>query len=359
MDHEGRIEKLSRRLGEIEVDALYVTNLTNVRYLTGFSGTNGQVLVTPDGATFLSDTRYAARAAQIVRGAEISIYKESRMNELLPGLLADKEVKALGVEGASMTLAERDHLTTVVPDIELRVTKGLIEDIRRVKEPAEVELIRRAVRIGDAAFAWVLDRLAPGVAERDVALDLEMYMRREGADDVAFASIVGSGELSAHIHHSPGPRTFDKGDLIIMDFGCKVDGYCSDLTRTVVIGNATDEQRDRYDLVLRSNRHGIDAARAGITAPDLDRAARTVIEDAGEGPAFAHPLGHGVGLDIHEAPRLISSSEEILRAGEVVTIEPGVYHEAWGGIRIEDCIHVIEDGCEVLSTAPKEDLIEL
>jgi Xaa-Pro aminopeptidase len=183
-------------------------------------------------------------------------------------------------------------------------------------------------------------------------------MRTEGAEDVSFEPIVGSGPLSAHIHHTPGERVFEKGDLILMDFGARVDGYCSDMTRTVVLGAATDDQRAQYELVLAAQQRGVEAAVAGAACARVDDAARSVIADAGFGEAFAHGLGHGVGLDIHEAPRLGRISEDTLQSGEVVTIEPGVYLEE-GGIRIEDCVLVNKDGARILTGAPKQELLEL
>ncbi|MGH2746503.1 MAG: M24 family metallopeptidase [Actinomycetota bacterium] len=358
MDHEGRIRRVRDKLDGAGVDALLVTNLTNVRYLTGFSGSNGQVLVTDGGAVFFSDPCYAARAGDLVVGAEIAIYP-ARLTDLLPERLAAAGTKRLGIEGASMTLATRDDLDERLEGIELVTTKDVVEELRRAKEPAEVALIKSAVRIADDTFAWALDRLAPGSSERAIALDVEMRMRQNGAEAVAFEPIVGSGPLSAHIHHTPSERVLEKGDVVLLDFGCRVDGYCSDLTRTVVLGAATDEQQRIYDLVLRAQATGTAAIAAGKGGAEVDAAARKVIADAGHGDDFGHGLGHGVGLDVHEAPRLHRISEDTLVAGDVVTVEPGVYVVGSGGIRIEDCVLVTDGGAEVLTGAPKEELIEL
>ncbi len=358
MDHQRRISATRDKLAAAEVDALFVTNLTNVRYLTGFSGTNGQVLITGSDATFLSDPRYAARAEALVTGAEIAIYPQ-RVTDLLPDLLGRAGLQRLGVEAKTMTLAERDSLADKLPETDLVATKDVVEDLRRTKDADEVALIRDAVRIADAAFEWLLDTVAPGMTEREIALRLEVRLRDGGGEAVSFDPIVGSGELSAHIHHTPTDRTLEKGDLVLFDFGCKVDGYCSDLTRTVVLGPATDEQKQMYELVLRANEAGITAAAAAKAARDVDAAARTLIDEAGHRDDFGHGLGHGVGLDIHEAPTLNRVSEDALRPGDVVTIEPGVYVKRTGGIRIEDCVLVTEGGCDVLSAAPKDELIEL
>lgn len=335
---------------------MLVTNLTNVRYLTGFSGTNGQVLVHGGGAVFFTDPRYEARAGDLVSGAEIAVYP-ARLTDLLGDRLTKHGVKKLGVEG-SMTLAERDDLQQRL-GLDLNTTSGIVERLRRTKDVHEIEHLREAIRIGDAAFAWVLDRLAPGVTEREVGLNLEVHMRQNGADGISFPPIVGSGPLSAHIHHSAGDRSFEKGDLVLLDFGCTYEGYCSDLTRTVVLGPASDAQLEMYDLVLRAHNAGIAAVGPGEKGADIDAAARSVITEAGHGERFGHGLGHGVGLDIHEAPRLHRISEDTLAPGDVVTIEPGVYIPDTGGVRIEDCVLVMESGAEVLGAAPKDRLIEL
>jgi Xaa-Pro aminopeptidase len=358
MDHERRLNKVVEGLRQRDdgIEALLVTNLTNVRYLTGFEGSNGMVLVTPSGVTFFSDSRYAARAADMVQAASIEIYQD-RLTDALAGHL--ENTSKLGFEADTMTVSDQHRLAGRLSDVELVATSGLVEAIRRVKEPEEVDLIRTAVEIGDAAFEDILDRLAPGKTEREIALDLEVFMRRSGAEDVSFEPIVGSGRLSAHIHHTPSERSIEKGDLVLFDFGSRYDGYCSDLTRTVVMGAATDEQSRTYDLVLRAQAAAIDTVHGGLSGIEADTAARSVIEAGGEGKAFPHGLGHGIGLDVHEQPRLSRNSEDELVAGEVVTIEPGVYHTETGGIRIEDCVLVAEDGCEVLGTAPKDRLIEL
>ena len=358
MDHAGRIARLQKNLSAHDVDALLVTNLTNVRYLTGFSGTNGQALVTPSEAHFLTDGRYAARAKTLVRGAEIGIY-ETRVSELLGGHLDRLGATRVGVEGATMTLSEKDDLAKRHPGTEFVTVSGVIEDMRRSKDADEIAQLREAVRIGDEAFNWILERLVPGMTERQVALDLEVRMRQTGADEISFDPIVGSGPLSAHIHHTASDRSFEKGDLVLMDFGARKDGYCSDLTRTVVLGPPTEEQERIYQLVLQSHLAGIAAVAPGAVGKEVDGAARKVIDDAGQGATFAHGLGHGVGIDIHEAPRFAKPSNDVLRVGDVVTVEPGVYLSDWGGIRIEDCVLVTEEGREVLGSAPKDTLISI
>lgn len=358
MDHEGRFQRLRSKMEEQELEALLLTNLTNVRYLTGFSGTNGQVLLTGTRQIFLSDPRYRARASALVEAADVVIYP-SRITDALVPILEETPVKRLGIEAKTITIDERDDLDRRLADVEILPTAGLVEDLRRVKEPAEIDLIREAVALGDRAFQRLLERLSPGPSERQIALDLEVTMREWGAEGVSFPPIVGAGPLSAHIHHTPGERELQKGDLVLLDFGCIWKGYCSDLTRTVVLGPASDEQRQTYDLVLEAQRVGIEGVSAGTRGQEVDARAREVIESAGSGELFGHGLGHGVGLDIHEAPRLHRISEDTLVQGDVVTVEPGIYVPDEGGVRIEDCVLVTQDGAEVLGSAPKEELIEL
>lgn len=358
MSHEARIQAVRDATERAGTDALLVTNLTNVRYLTGFSGTNGQLLVGRDAAVFFSDPRYAARAADLVQGAEIAIYP-ARLADVLVERLAAAGVQTLGIEAQTMTVAARDDLAGRLEGVELVATRGIVEDHRRCKDVSEVEAIREAAAIADEAFGWILDRLSPGRTEREVALDLEMRIRTHGADDISFPPIVGTGPLSAHIHHTPSERTLAPGDLVLLDFGARVRGYCSDLTRTVILGPASQDHLDLYARLVEAQGAGISAIDPGVPAAEADRAARAIIDAAGDGDAFGHGLGHGVGLDIHEAPRLRWDSSDTLVAGDVVTVEPGVYRVEWGGIRIEDCVLVTETGPEVLTAAPKKELLEL
>lgn len=366
MSYETRISKVQAALAGAQVDALLVTSLTNVRYLTGFSGSNGQVLLTASQAHFFSDPRYEQRALSLVEGAEVHIYSGRLSETSWQGppaealkLLTVSSVQRLGIEASTMSVAERDSLASVMEGTEIVATEGMVEVLRKVKDAQEIDAIRRAVAVADRAFTEILGELQPGRKERDIALSLEMIMRNSGAEDASFEPIVGSGPLSAHIHHTPGERELAKGDLVLMDFGALVDGYCSDMTRTVVLGAATDEQREIYDLVRRAQQAGIDALGPGTSGRAVDAAARKVIEDAGFGERFAHGLGHGVGLAIHEDPRLSKTSEDVIAVGEVITVEPGVYIPGSGGVRIEDCVLVTDQGAEVLGSSPKDDLIEL
>jgi Xaa-Pro aminopeptidase len=358
MRYEDRIARTTSALGPADADALLVTNLTNVAYLTGFTGTNGQLLLSDRGAIFLTDPRYAARAADLVSGAEIEIYP-SKLVDKLQKLVSANGIRRLGYEAATMTVSARDELANALERVELVATTSLVEDLRRVKDAEEIARIERAVAIADEVYDLVLAELTPGRTEREIGLWLEVQMRQRGAEAVSFDPIVGSGPLSAHIHHSPSDRSFEKGDFVLLDFGCKFDGYCSDMTRTVVIGPASQEQHDTYRLVLEAQRAGTEAVAPGELGPDVDAKAREVIAAAGRAEQFGHGLGHGVGLDVHEAPRLHKVSKDTLQPGDVVTVEPGVYVPGSGGVRIEDCVLVTEEGRRTLTSAPKEELLEV
>jgi Xaa-Pro aminopeptidase len=353
VNYERRVERVQRALESLDAEALLVTNLTNVMYLTGFSGSNGQVLVTPDGARFMTDGRYRARARDLVKTADVAIYS-NRLTDVLKPILEETGITRLAVEGRTMTLADRDDLAERLEGVDLVTAKGQVEDLRRIKEPSEVDALRSAIALGDAAYEHILDRIRPGMTERAIGLELEIYMRTNGADDISFEPIVGSGPLSAHIHHTPSERRFEKGDFVLLDFGARVDGYCGDLTRTVVLGSPSEAQQRQYDAVLKTNSDALEAMQPGADCRAVDAVARRTLVEAGFDD-FGHGLGHGLGLEVHESPRLSRISTDVLEPGMVVTNEPGLYLED-GGVRIEDCVLITEAGPEVLTKAPKESL---
>ena len=359
MDHARRIAGAAASLDDVGVEALLVSDLENVRYLTGFTGTNAQALVTRSGATLFTDARYEARAATLVRDAEVVIYPQ-RLNEVLVPELSKAGVTRLGFEAESMTVASWKRLEGSIGGREGVPTSNLVEALRRTKDAEELALIRAAVRLGDATFGRALDGIVPGSStEREVAAYIEHDMRKEGADGVSFPPIVASGPLSSHVHHTASDRVIEKGDLVVLDLGCKVDGYCSDLTRTVVVGPAGAEQLELHETVLRAQKAALGSMAPGVSGRGVDATAREIIEGADVPGDFKHGLGHGVGLDVHEAPRLHRASDDVLAPGDVVTVEPGVYDTESEGLRIEDCVVVTEGGVEILTTAPKDDLIEL
>jgi Xaa-Pro aminopeptidase len=354
VNYESRVKRLQTELESIDAEALLVTSLTNVRYLTGFAGSNGQVLVTPDDARFMTDGRYRARAMDLVRAADVSVYS-NRLTDVLKPLVEEAGITRLAVEGKSMTLADRDDLAKRLEGVDLVTSKGPIENLRRIKEPEEVDALRSAVALGDDAYTHILDRIRPGRTESEVALELEVYIRTNGAEAISFEPIVGSGPLSAHIHHTPSDRRFEKGDFVLLDFGARIDGYCGDLSRTVVLGMPSEAQHRQYDTVLKTNSNALEAMKPDAECRAIDAVARRSVKEAGYDD-FGHGLGHGVGLEIHESPRLSRISDDILMPGMVVTNEPGLYLEETGGVRIEDCVLITETGAEVLTNAPKDTL---
>ena len=355
MDHRIRRDALSARLEELSVDALLITRLLHTRYLTGFTGSNGQVLVRPDSALFLTDGRYTEQSRREVPDLERVTYLNP-LREELAGYLDG--VARLGFEAEEMTVATRDRFDDALADIELVATTEVVETLRAVKDDEERDAIRRAQAITDAAFGRILEHFAVGVSEQQMSRQLEGLLMDEGAEGLAFDSIVAFGENAAEPHHEPAHRLLEEGDVIKLDFGARFAGYHADMTRTISFGAPAGEIKKIHAVVRESQQAGIDAVRAGVTGASVDAVSREVIERAGYGDRFVHSLGHGVGLEIHEAPSLGRKQDEPLPAGAVVTVEPGIYIPGLGGVRIEDMVEVTEDGCVVVGTSDR-DLIEL
>ena len=344
------------------VDGLLVTDLVNVRYLTGFTGSNAALLVHVDGdaqSRLCTDGRYRAQVAAEVPDLETVIERACALT--LAGLAAELGIGALGFESDHVTVDAHAALAEEAAETAALVrSPGLVQQLRMVKDDAELAALRTACAIADAALAELIEHggLAPGRTEAEVALDLEYRMRAHGAAGPSFASIVAAGPHSAVPHHSPTATPLRAGDFVKIDFGALVDGYHSDMTRTVVLGAAADWQRELYALVAAAQAAGRAALSPGVDVADVDAAARGVVVDAGRGEEFLHPLGHGVGLQIHEAPLLGATGSGRLAAGMAVTVEPGVYLEGRGGVRIEDTLVVTDGAPEVLTRFPK-DLLEI
>jgi Xaa-Pro aminopeptidase len=358
VDHELRRTTLAARLADLEVDALLVTGLTNVRYLTGFTGSNGQVLIGPRESVFLTDGRYAEQSRHEVPDLERVTYAHA-FGEAVAAQAGRLGVRRLGFEAQHVTVATHGRLAEALDRVELVASDGVVERLRWTKDDEELDLLRSAQAVTDQAFDDVLDVLAVGITERQVARHLESLLRRDGADGLSFDPIVAFGENAAEPHHEPGHRMLEEGDVIKMDFGALFGGYHADMTRTVAFGEPASELKKIHDVVRQAQQAGIDAVRAGVTGAEVDATARGVIEGAGYGDAFSHGLGHGVGLDIHEGPRLGREFDEhALPSRAVVTVEPGVYVPGLGGVRIEDMVEVTADSCRVLGNATRE-LLEL
>jgi Xaa-Pro aminopeptidase len=358
VDHRVRRRAVAARLGELGVDALLVTSLVNTRYLTGFTGSNGQLLLGEDLELFLTDGRYGSSSRREVPDIERSSAERSYRTAVVDRCRA-AGITRLGIEAGAMTVGERDALAESVDDgTSVVALRDAVEEQRRVKDDEERELLRRAQAATDAAFAGVLDRIAVGVSEQWVARELERLMVDAGADGTAFDPIVAFGENAAEPHHEPNHRALEEGDVIKMDLGALVEGYHADMTRTIAFGQPTAELRKIHDVVRQAQQAAIDAVRPGMSGIDVDAAARSVILEAGYGHGFVHGLGHGVGLQIHEAPWLGTTQGNVLPEGAVVTIEPGVYLDGIGGVRIEDMVEITGDGCVVVGISSR-DMIEL
>jgi Xaa-Pro aminopeptidase len=346
-------ERASRLVGELrarELDALVVTSLLDVRWLTGFTGTSGGCVVTPDELLLLTDFRYVEQAAEQVEGFETVQVGRDLVGELakrLPRGRAGFDDAQLSVK-AHRRLAERAGT-----GVELIAAGGTIERLREVKDAGELSRIAAATELADASFRRIVERGIAGRSERAIALDLEHEMRLAGAEDPSFPSIVASGSHGALPHAEPRDVEIPGGVLVTIDWGARLDGYCSDCTRTVATGEVGEREREVYELVLRAQLESLAAVRAGAECAAVDAVARDIIGEAGYGERFGHGLGHGVGLEIHEGPRLAKGVEGELAVDSVVTVEPGVYLPGELGVRIEDLVIVEPDGSRVLTGFPK------
>jgi len=351
-----RLDRLRALLPEHHIDAILIQNVENRTYLTGFTGSAGAALVTARESLLLVDFRYVEQAAAEAPGWEI-VKVPRQAPEIVTEMVRGRELRRLGFESDGMTYRQYDELGTALRPAELVPVTG-VDRLRWVKDADELARIRTAVAIADAGFAHIQGYLRPGIQEREVALELEFYMRRHGADKEAFDTIVASGVRSSLPHGRATEKVLGHNEFVTLDFGAVVRGYHSDCTRTAVLGDASPRHREIYDLVLAAQRAALAGIRPGIAARDADALARQVITEAGHGDHFGHGLGHGVGLAIHEGPTLSPREDATLEAGMVVTVEPGVYLPGWGGVRIEDLVVIGPEGCENLTTAPKH-MIEL
>jgi Xaa-Pro aminopeptidase len=359
---DGRLAQLREQLRSSGLEAFAVTNPVNIAYLTGFEGVFDTeqahaAVVSADSAWLYTDSRYFEAARSAAEGGqwEVRLLKEGVYAAVAFALTA-AELCSIAVE-STMTLAQHRELSAQHAG-SIEAVDGWVERIRQTKQPLEIDRITAAQQLTDEAFTHILSRIHPGARERDIALALECYMRSQGSEGVAFDPIVASGPNSAMPHAKVTAREIEAGDFVKLDFGARVGGYCADMTRTVVVGSASERQREIYGAVHAANLAGIQAVKAGVPGRQADAAAREVLTERGFGEYFGHGLGHGVGLEVHELPGLGPRSEAALPAGAVVTVEPGVYLPGFGGVRIEDLVVVEEGGVRVLTRSTK-DLIEL
>ena len=356
MSFNHRIEKINNKLSDLSLDGLYVTNLTNVRYLTGFTGSAGSLLLLGDQCHFFTDGRYTEQVKEQIKNCDIHIVGSSHF-------LAIKEKKIIhdgariGIESAFVNIDLFDNITHQLNRVKWHKVEDIIGEIAAVKDQHEIDSLQTAIDITDQVFIEIIPELKVGAVEKHIAAKISYLFKMHGADGDSYDPIIGSGYLGALPHATPSDKKFEKGDFVVMDFGALYNGYHADMTRTVVIGSAIDRHKEIYDIVLASQLAGIKSARAGMTGKSLDAICRKIINDAGYGDKFIHSTGHGLGLEVHTYPRISSYNTSPLLENYVITIEPGIYLEGWGGVRIEDDCLIQKDGCIAMNNSTKEMLV--
>ncbi|MEN6557271.1 MAG: Xaa-Pro peptidase family protein, partial [Thermoguttaceae bacterium] len=354
MDHHARRDRLRRNLKAAGIDSLLVTDFANVTYLTGFTGDDSYLLVHRDGDLVLSDPRYTTQLEEQCPGVDLAIRPPGvTMLQAVVRAVRSVGCRRLGIEGDSMTVSLRDRIAEKLSKIGLAATSGLVERLRLLKDRFEVARLRTAIDQAERAFATLRGLLRPEMTEKQAADELEHQCRLFGAKDAAFPTIVATGPRAALPHATPTERCLGDEPFVLFDWGANEGLYRSDLTRVLVTGRISPKFERIYQVVLEAQRRAIAAIRPGVLAHDVDAVARSCIAEAGYGRRFRHGLGHGLGLLVHESPRLAVQSQTVLKAGMVVTVEPGVYLPGWGGVRIEDDVLVTRAGCEVLTHSPK------
>ena len=363
MEYRDRQKKLRGLLNENRLYALLVTHLPNVRYLCGFTGSSGALILTEDRSIFFSDGRYIAQAKEEVHNSRVVIGRKAALLSAAEWLVAHraslrssrKPGLTVGIEGEHLTVSARSKLAKILGSrFRLKEAPPLIEQARSVKDTQEIRLIRAAVRMGAELFPALLKNIRPGIEENEVAAELEYAARRAGAEQMSFPTIIASGKRSALPHGVASQAKISANGFVVCDFGVILAGYCSDMTRTVHVGKPSREARIAYEAVREAQEAAVEVVRAGASVSEVDGAARKLLNKHGLGKNFTHSTGHGVGLEIHEAPRIAAGQTDILQAGMVITIEPGVYIPQKFGVRIEDMVLVTETGCEVLTPTTKE-----
>ena len=347
-----RQEKLLETVARQGLEGLLVTNLTNIHYLSGFTGSAATCLLLPKENHFFTDGRYQDQSRQEVQGFTIHVDSAPHVEQAKKLGIVPREAK-IGVEGDFVSVNLFQQLKELFPTVTWEPTTRLVEEIAAVKEPSELELIREAVAVTDRVYEEILPLIKVGVTEKDIANRLSM-LYREYADGDAYPPIVAGGPNGALPHAVPTDRPFQEGDFIVIDAAARLDGYHADMTRTPLVGKPTDRHRELYDVVKAAQEVGCKTVRAGRTCKEVDTAVRDYIQDQGYGKYFSHSTGHGLGLEIHTMPRLSQQSKDVLKENYVVTIEPGIYDPQWGGIRIEDDVIVTGEGCEILNRTTKE-----
>ncbi|RJX38328.1 aminopeptidase P family protein [Paenibacillus pinisoli] len=348
-----RVERLRKLLEENGLQALLIASSHNRRYISGFTGSAGFVVITSRDNYFLTDFRYREQAAEQVKGFQIIEHGTSPIDDIRD-ILEKEGISSLGFEQEHVSFGEYLQWGNTLKAIELKPAAGLVEKLRIIKDEAELQVMQDAADLADRTFKHILGVLAPGIRETDIALEMEVYMRSNGATSSSFDTIVASGERSALPHGVASDRIIGTNEFVKLDFGAYYNGYCSDLTRTVVIGQPSDKHKEIYNIVLEAQLHALANIRPGMTGMEADALCRDIISKYGYGDNFGHSTGHGLGMEVHEAPRLSRLSDTILTPGMTVTVEPGIYVPGFGGVRIEDDIVITESGIKILTSSPKE-----
>lgn len=334
------------------LDAVIITSPENLYYFSGFTGGEGVLVFARENKSILVDGRYTIQAKEQAKGFEVIEYKS------LPyQIIADMGFGKIGFEDKTISYNSFKMMTCAMPGVTTIGISDRLNEYRKVKSYEECKNIRRAEQIGDMAFEHILSFIKPGITEREIALELEFFMKKQGAAALSFDTIVAVGQRSALPHANLTDTKVENGKVVLMDYGCVYNGYCSDMTRTVAVGYADDKTKNIYDTVLNAQLCALDKIKAGVSNKDIDASARKIIADAGYGETFTHSLGHGVGLEIHEQPNLSPRSVDILKTGNIVTVEPGIYIEGFCGVRIEDLVRVTDNGCENYTHSPKDLII--
>ena len=352
-----RLSQLRTKMLEEKIPALLITNPYNLRYMTGFTGTTGMALVTANQAYFITDFRYVEQASEQCVGYEIVKNTGPIFEEILP-LLNKEEIAQLGFDDLHLSFAQYMELDDLLWDVDLIPVHGIIEGLREVKDESEIATIQEACRIADAAFDHILGFIQPGMTEIEVANELDFFMRKQGASGVSFDTIVASGVRSALPHGVASHKVIEKGDFITLDYGCYYNGYVSDMTRTISLGEPSNPVlKEIYDIVLQAHLKVEQEMKPGMTGKEVDAIARDYIKEHGYGEQFGHSTGHGIGLEIHEHPMISMRSDAVLVEGNTVTDEPGIYLPGIGGVRIENDFLITKDGCQSFTTSPRELII--
>lgn len=353
---EKRIERLRKVMQEQNLPAVLITNAFNRTYVSGFTGSSGYVLITLDRAILLTDFRYMTQAPQQAKLFEV-VEHQAKAMETVKELLQKQGITKLGFEQVDVSYGDFLSYQAALPGVELVPTARLLEVIRMVKDEAELQIMQEAADLADQTFSHILSYIKPGVKELDIALEIEMFIRKNGGTSTSFETIVASGERSALPHGKASDRVLQLNEFVKLDFGAYYKGYCSDITRTVMLGKPTDKHKEIYDIVLKAQLNCLANLKPGITGREGDAYARDVIVKHGYGDFFGHGTGHGLGMEVHESPRLSKTEDTILTPGMVVTVEPGIYLPGFGGVRIEDDAVITDTGIKILTNSTKDFLI--